>query len=241
MIKRIFLIACLFAVCFSPAVKAEEFTRDDIKQIIRDFVKEHPDEILQAIVDKSKGELKERQDKALAEYGEQIFHDKNSPEAGNKKGDVTVVEFVDYNCGYCKKVAESVMGVLATDPNVRFVFKELPVLGESSKEAAKWALAANLQGKYIEYHTALMQNRKALTTSVLEELAKKTGLNIDQMKQDIKSDVVENQIDIDYKLAVNMGLTGTPVFVVGDNMIMGAMMDGKLEEEIASQRAKAKK
>jgi len=239
--KIVLLIAMVLTVAISSNAKAEEFTRDDIKQIIREFVKEHPEEILQAIVEKSKNELKQKQDEALTTYKDQIFNDKNSPEAGNPKGDVTVVEFVDYNCGYCKKVAESVVGVLATDQNLRFIFKELPVLGDSSKEAAKWALAANLQGKYIEYHTALMQNRKAITTSLLIELATAVGLNVEQMQKDIKSDIVEKQIDIDYKLAIQMGLTGTPVFVVGDKLIMGAMMDGKLEQEIAEQRAKVKK
>jgi len=234
-------MAIFLATVIGSEARAEEFTRDDIKQIIKEYVKDHPEEILQAIVEKSKTELKEKQDKALIEYKDQLFNDKNSPEAGNPKGDVTVVEFVDYNCGYCKKVAEAVVGVLATDQKVRFVFKELPVLGDSSKEATKWALAANLQGKYIEYHTALMQNRKAITTSLLEEMAKKIGLNVEQMQKDIKSDVVENQITADYKLAVNMGVTGTPVFVVGDKMIMGALIDGRLEQEIAEQRAKVKK
>jgi len=242
MIKKIILSMAIFlATVIGSEARAEEFTRDDIKQIIKEYVKDHPEEILQAIVEKSKTELKEKQDKALIEYKDQLFNDKNSPEAGNPKGDVTVVEFVDYNCGYCKKVAEAVVGVLATDQKVRFVFKELPVLGDSSKEATKWALAANLQGKYIEYHTALMQNRKAITTSLLEEMAKKIGLNVEQMQKDIKSDVVENQITADYKLAVNMGVTGTPVFVVGDKMIMGALIDGRLEQEIAEQRAKVKK
>lgn len=242
MTKKIVLLAGLLlaAAIISPA-RAEEFTRDDIKQIIREFVRDNPEEILQAIVEKSQEEMKQKQDKALVEYKDQIFNDKNSPEAGNPKGDVTVVEFVDYNCGYCKRVSESVLAVIAADKNVRFIFKELPVLGESSKEASKWALASNLQGKYLDFHTALMRNRKAITTEALEEVARSAGINIEQLKKDLTSDVVENQIAADYKLAVSMGVTGTPVFIVGEKMIMGALVDGKLEKEIADQRAKLKK
>jgi len=242
--KYVILTAMVFALTsFSFKANAEDkpLTRDDVVQIIKEYIEENPDELLQSIIEKSRERLKKKQEDSLNQYKDLIFNDPNSPVVGNKKGDVTVVEFVDYNCGFCKKSAEAVGSVLKEDKNVKVIFKELPVLGDMSKEAAKWALAANKQGKYLEFHMALMGNKKPLSTLVLTELAETVGLDTAQIQKDIKSEGVERQIEKDYDLAVKMGLTGTPVFVIGDKLNMGALTATTLKRELAEQRAKLKK
>lgn len=236
--KVVVAAALVATMGFSTNAKADNFTRADIEKIVQEYIETHPDLLLQVIVERSKNQLQQKQNESLTKYKDLIFGDKNSPEAGNPEGDVTVVEFVDFNCGYCKKAAEGVYSVLQSDKKVRFIFKQLPILGDSSKEAAKWAMAANIQGKYIQFHHALMNNSLPLTSSLLESYAGSVGLDVARAKKDMTSDLVQKQLENDYNLAVKMGLTGTPVFVVGDKINMGAYMDNQLQQEIDAQRAK---
>lgn len=236
-------IAAISIITFSVNARAEDkvLTKQDVIEIIKEYIEENPDELLQSIVEKSKAKLKEKQQASLTKHKDAIFNDANSPVAGNTKGDVTVVEFVDYNCGFCKKSAGAISSILESDKNVRVVFKELPVLGDISKTASKWALAADRQHKYIEFHMALMKNRKPLTTMLLTKLATDVGLDIDKMHEDVKSEIVEKQIEKDYKLAIKMGLTGTPVFIIGDELHMGAITPSALKRKVAAYREGQKK
>jgi len=228
------------ALVVSSSNAYAELTKEDVRQIVKEYIEENPDAILESMITKSKEKLKEKQDASLTTYKDWIFEDKGSPVAGNPKGDVTVVEFVDYNCGYCKKSSDAVAQLMEKDKNVRFVFKELPILGDSSKDAAKWALAANKQSKYAEYHLELMKNRRPITTVVLKSIADSIGLDSLKLEKDTKSEDVEKQIDKDYNLAVKMSLTGTPVFVIGDEIHFGALDYDTLTEKVAAYRAKKK-
>ena len=243
---RKIIVLCVMALSlmsFSVSAIAEDkpLTKADVVEIIKEYIEENPDELLQSIIEKSKSKLKKKQQASLTKYEDLIFSDANSPIAGNAKGDVVVVEFVDYNCGFCKKSANAIASILKSDKDVKVIFKELPVLGEASKNAAKWALAADRQNKYIDFHMALMKNRRPLNTASLIKIAKDVGLDVEKMQKDIKGEIVENQIEKDYNLAVKIGLTGTPVFIIGDELHMGALTSSTLKKKLAAYKKREKK
>ena len=164
----------------------------------------------------------------------------DSPSIGNPKADVTVVEFFDYNCGYCKRALPDIQKAVADDPNVRFVFKEMPILSPASRSAAEWALAAHKQGKYFEYHTALMNDRGPKDEDNLARIAKELGLDVEQMKKDAASDAVSGAIDKVMTVTQEIGIQGTPAFIINGKLERGYLGPGGLERAIADARAEKK-
>ena len=155
---------------------------------------------------------------------------------------MTIVEFFDYNCGYCKKAFPEIQSLLGKDKKIRFVFKDFPILGPSSETAAKWALAAQKQKKYFAFHTLMMQNKTRIDDDLLESVAKKAGLDVAQAKKDIESSDILVQIEKNRSLAGNLGLGGTPAFIIGDDVVPGALSLEEIENRIADLRkSRAKK
>ncbi|MFH1157499.1 MAG: DsbA family protein [Pseudomonadota bacterium] len=233
------------AICFggfSPAKSApaaeKPFSKSDVEQIIHDYIVNNPQIILNSVDDYQRKTLQSHQGAALEKNKDFLFNDSSSPDAGNPDGDVTIVEFFDYNCVYCKNAFFDVQKLLEKDKKVRFVFKDSPVLGPTSEAAAKWALAAQKQKKYFEYHKALMSNKTPLTDEVLEKIAAGLGLDVPQAKKDIEGADILLQLEKNRALAAGIGINSTPTFIVGDDMNPGAMNLEQMEKMVAGQRRK---
>lgn len=186
----------------------------------------------------------EQRDKAvqtalsLSSAKDELEDDGYSFVAGNPNGDVTIVEFFDYRCGYCKRVFPDLMKTVEEDGNVRLVLKEFPILGEQSVLAAQAVMASQLQGKYEQFHTVLMQARGALTLERIKEYAEDVGLDTDQLAIDMKSNEIRNNIRKTYALANSLGITGTPAFIIGDQLAPGAIPPQNMKMMIAEARSK---
>jgi len=174
----------------------------------------------------------------MAENAKSIFRSPGSSIAGDANGDITVVEFFDYNCGYCKRGLPEVQKLLQDDKKVRFVFKELPILSKGSEEAARIALAVKRQGKYWEFHQAMLAAKGHADEASALKIAASLGVDMAKVKADMASDDVKNELRDDVLLAKKMGINGTPHFLVGDKSIPGAPDDlhGQLEALVTGFR-----
>lgn len=161
----------------------------------------------------------------IAKSATQLFKESNGMEGGNPNGDVTVVEFSDYNCPYCKRAFINVAKLIEKDKNVRVVMKEFPIFGERSEGVARVAIAAAKQGKYFEMHAALLGNRGQNTEQTALALAEKIGLDLEKLKADADSDEVKKILTESRELGASMGIQGTPFYLVGDKVIPGAPDD----------------
>jgi protein-disulfide isomerase len=211
--------------------KMAAFTPDQkqqIEEIIKDYLITNPEifiEVQTALEEKMEKEQAEKLKVAIAENAAEIYREPNAAVAGNPDGDITVVEFFDYNCGYCKRGLGDIVKLVESDPNVRVVFKELPILSKGSEEAARVALAAKRQGKYWEVHRALLQARGHMNEAAALRLAEKEGVDMEQLKADMASPEVAAEVAKSEELAKKMGVNGTPHFLVGDRAIPGAPED----------------
>lgn len=144
-----------------------------------------------------------------------LFRSSNDPVAGNPKGNVTVVEFFDYQCSHCSNMAPVIAAIIRANPNVRVVFKEYPVRGTISEIATRAALAAKLQQKYYPFNHALLTTRMQLNESNIYDIAKSLGINLTKLKKDMYTNTIANQVNANYDLAKDLNLTGTPAFFIG--------------------------
>jgi protein-disulfide isomerase len=214
--------------------------KEEIEKIIAEYIKKNPQVILDSVSAHQQNAAVEEEKKAqnsIKEKLAEIENNPSSPVAGNKKGDVVIVEFFDYACGYCKKVLPSVTKIIEEDKNVKFVFKELPILGANSELAAKAALAVYIisPDKYFEFHKQLMEGRISGQDS-LNNIAKNLGIDVAALEKTMKSDAVEKIISDDRKLAAEIGIRGTPAFIVGGEFIPGAIDYNILKELVDKAR-----
>lgn len=226
------------AVADSHKTAFDDPERKAIESIVTDYLLENPEIILRAlqVLEERKQAAKAAQEKsALAANRDALEQDPNSPVAGNPKGDVTVVEFFDYRCPYCKRVGPVVQRLRKEDANIRVVYKEWPILGPASVFAAKAVLAAREQEKYVEFHEKVMASRNVTETSVLNA-AKELGLDLDKLRADMEIPQVKNHIEQTMELARALGINGTPAFVIGDRLIPGAADFATLSKAIADAR-----
>jgi protein-disulfide isomerase len=213
----------------SAAPQAGPFSAEQkaaIEKIIKEYLLANPEvmmDVQNALEAKMETLQAEKLKLALKESAGEIFHRPNAPTAGNPKGDVTVVEFFDYNCGYCKRAFGDIAKLVEKDPKVKVVFKELPILSKGSEEAARVALAARMQGKYWEVHRTLIALRGEVNeASALRAAEKVPGLDMAKLKKDMDAPEVKAEIETVRNLAQKMGINGTPHFLVGDRAIAGA-------------------
>jgi protein-disulfide isomerase len=199
-----------------------------IEQVVKDYLLQNPQilvEVQGALESKMAREEAERTKKLVAENAKELYRHPDAPVAGNPNGDITVVEFFDYNCGYCKRGFHNILELIEKDKNVRVVFKELPILSKDSEDAARIALAARAQGKYWELHRALIESKGRVTEAFALETAGKLGLDVEKLKADKDSEPVKAELARVEALARSMNITGTPHFLVGDEAIGGAPED----------------
>ncbi len=167
----------------------------------------------------------------------EIFNDPTAPVLGNASGDVTLVEFFDYNCPYCRKAAPLLDEAEAADSGLRLVFKEFPILGPGSTFAARAALASQKQGKYEVFHDAMMAHSAAIDESSTLEIAHQVGLDVDQLQKDMEDPAIEEAIKRNLALAGDLRINGTPSFVIGEEIIRGLTDLPTLQGVIADARA----
>lgn len=227
-----------------PLAAASDFTPDqkkEIEGIIGDYLKNHPEVLIDAIQaadDKLKADAKDKAAEALAANRQQVFDDPQSPVAGNPNGNVTLVEFFDYRCPYCKQVEPSLEKLLGEDHQLKFVFKEFPVLGPESEVAARVALAAKKQGKYDAFHRAMMGTTGQINQAVIFRVASSVGLDVDRVKQDMDGPDIEKELKANLDLGKTLNLDGTPSFIVGGTIVPGAISASDLKQLIADARKK---
>lgn len=226
-VKRVAQIQVDTAKSSDVATSFTTDQRSDIEKIVRDYLIKNPElmlEIQQAFEKKMAVREAEDSKKAIADNAEQLYRRADAPSAGANTAEstITVVEFFDYNCGYCKRGLEDIAKLIKSDDKVRVVFKELPILSKGSEEAARVALAAKAQGKYWEVHQALLAQRGQADKDTALKLAAKEGLDIKKLEADMTSEAVTQEIATVRKLAESMNINGTPHFLVGDKSIPGA-------------------
>ena len=241
------LLAIALALPAAAPAGAQSFSPDqrgEIERIIKDYLLKHP-ELLQEVM----SELEKRQTAAdaekhrgaIKELSATIFNSSRQVTLGNLQGDVTVVEFFDYNCGYCKRAMTDMLDLLKVDGKVRFVLKEFPVLGEGSMQAAQVAVAVRMQDKtggkkYLEFHQKLLASRGSIDKARAVAAAKEVGLDVARIEKDLASEEVKATLEESYKIAEALGLNGTPSYVVGSDVVIGAVGLKVLKEKVNTAR-----
>lgn len=199
----------------SPAEKAQ------IQETVKTYLNEKPEVIVEALQNMQRKQYEEAQktvkktQQDAAQFATALFHTPNDPIAGNPNGKVTVVEFFDYQCPHCVDMAPVIEGIIKSNPNLRIVFKEFPIRGPMSEFAARAALAANKQGKYFAFQHALLLANQPLNQDLIFTIAGNVGLDVNQLKKDIRSPSIDAQLKATYKLAQDLKLFGTPAFFIG--------------------------
>ena len=214
-----------------PSSQSHEIDKDKIETIIKEFLAKNPD-FLKSTLDDYKISLENTKKQDAIKSLKNI----NNPGIFQKQANVTIYEFFDYNCGYCKSVVKTIMDVLSEDKKINFVFVEFPILSEQSYIAAKAALASKKQNLYNNFHLSLMKIKGRVDEEKVFSTAKKVGLNIDQLKIDMTNPDVEEQLMKNREIAKLLNLNGTPAFIIGDIIYPGALSSNNLKNIIKKFR-----
>lgn len=218
---------------FDPGFKSAQKTafvpidipQDEFERRVRAYILDNPEVIVEAtqrLQARQRAAESTEAQAVLKQRVAEVTRDPASPVGGNPIGDVTLVEFFDYNCPYCRRVAPVMVEAEAADPQLRIVYKEFPILGANSVFAAKAALAAHRQGAYIAFHKALMLEKGIADEKTALEVAAKAGLSLERLKADMNDPAIQQAIDRNLDLAQALRINGTPGFVVGDQIVRGA-------------------
>jgi len=217
---RLIAAACLalLAIAAPQASYADEFStnqRGEVERIMREYL-------------------------IAQQYSEALFASPRQVVLGNPDGNVTFVEFFDYNCGYCKRAMDDMLTLMKNDPKLKIVLKEFPVLGPGSVEAAQVAIAVHMQDKsgkkYLEFHQKLLGGRGQSDKARALAVAKDIGLDMGRLDKDLASAEVKATLQESFKLAEALGLNGTPSYVIGDNVVVGAVGLDALKEKVNTTR-----
>jgi len=236
----------VLALLGAPAAQAQSFTdtqRGDIEVIVKNYLIAHPE-----VLEEAMNELTKRQAAAdavkheatISQNADAIFNSPRGVVLGNKDGDVTFVEFFDYNCGYCKRAMADMLDLMKSDQKLKVVLKEFPVLSQGSVEAAQVAVAVRMQDptgkKYLDFHQKLLGGRGPADKARALAVAKDVGLDMAKLEKDMASPEAKATIEENFKLAEDMGMNGTPSYVIGKQIVVGAVgLDG-LKEKIGMAR-----
>ena len=241
--RRFALAASLAAALAAPPALADDSfspqQEEAIGKLVRQYILDHPEIILeavQALEQRKQAEADARRGDAIKANWQDLAQNPDSPMIGNADGDVTVVEFFDYNCGYCRKMTEDIFDLVKDDGNIRYVLKELPIFGEGSRFAAKAALAAERQGKYREFHYALMTAGVTIDEASTRAIAQQVGLDMAKLETDLLDPALDAELDKNYELAHLLGVEGTPALVIGQAFVPGARPYDELARLVAAAR-----
>jgi protein-disulfide isomerase len=227
-------------------VAAQEFSapqKSEIERIIKDYIVSHPEVLQEAIAELDKRQAAadiEKARTAVSSNAETLFNSNRQVVLGNTKGDVTLVEFFDYNCGFCKKAMADMLELLKDDPKLKIILKEFPVLGPGSVEAAKVAVAVRMQDKtgkkYLDFHQKLLGGRGQADKARALAVAKEVGMDMKRIDADLASDEVKASLEETLKLAETLGLNGTPSYIVGTDVVIGAVGLDALRTKVSTAR-----
>jgi protein-disulfide isomerase len=243
------LVSALALTAALPA-RADEFSpaqRGAIEKIIKDYLVEHPEVLQEAMAALEKKQALAEAEKAkgaIKDHSDAIFNSPLQVTLGNPQGDVTFVEFFDYNCGYCKRAMADMLTLMEKDPKLKVVLKEFPVLGPGSVDAARVAVAVRMQDKggkkYLEFHQKLLGGRGQADKARALAVAKEVGLDVARIEKDMKSEEVTSTINESMKLAEALGINGTPSYVIGKaangDVVVGAVGLDSLGKKIDASR-----
>lgn len=241
LLRPLLVLAAIALAPVLPAGAQENAPADAaFEERVRAYLLEHPEVIIEALQEydrRQKAEAELRQKRAIVDNRDDLVAAPGDPVAGNPAGAVTVVEFFDYRCPYCKAVAKDMIATLQAEGDVRIVFKEFPILGPDSQMAAKAALAADKQGKYLAFHQALMDHKGVLDRDSLTDIAEEAGLDVELLQIDMESAEVETVIARNMALADTLDIGGTPAFIIGDTLVPGAIDMKTLKDLVAKARS----
>jgi protein-disulfide isomerase len=238
--------AAILAVAAPQASRADELSagqRGEVERIVREYLVAHPEVIQEAMTELEKRQSTadaEKHKAAVKQYSEALFTSPRQVVLGNPSGNVTFVEFFDYNCGYCKRAMDDMLTLLKDDPKLKVVLKEFPVLGPGSVEAAQVAVAVHMQDKtgkkYLEFHQKLLGGRGQADKAHALAVAKDIGLDMGRLDKDLASPEVKATLQENFKLAEALGLNGTPSYVIGEDVVVGAVGLDALREKVNNSR-----
>ncbi len=225
------LAAALLIAGLAPAAApAAELSKTDIEKIVHDYLVAHPEVLQEAMAELEKRQAAadaQKHKDAVKQHASALFSSPHQVTLGNPDGKVTFVEFFDYNCGYCKRAMDDMLTLMKDDPNLKVVLKEFPVLGPGSVEAAQVAVAARMQDKsgkkYLDFHQKLLGGRGEANKARALAVAKETGFDMDRLQKDMQSAEVKTTLQETFKLAEALGLNGTPSYVIGEKVEVGAV------------------
>jgi protein-disulfide isomerase len=231
-----------FLFSAAPAGALTDKDRPEIEAIVKDYLLKNPEILRDALDVLEKRQSQEEQNKqrqVISSNAKLIFDSPRGPVFGNPQGDVTLVEFFDYNCGYCKRAMQDVMQLTKDDPKLKVAFKEFPVLGPGSVDAAKVAVAVRMQdkgGKYVEFHRRLLGGRGEANKERALAAAKDAGFDMARIDKDLQSPEIDATLKESAQLAESLGLNGTPTFVIADELVVGAQGYDALKSKIDAAR-----
>ncbi len=230
----------------APATDARQLStvqRGEIERIVREYLIARPEVLQEAMAELQKRQAAAEVEKykaAIKEHAQALFSSPRQVVLGNPQGDVTMVEFFDYNCGFCKRAMPDMLDLLKTDPKLKIVLKEFPVLGEGSTQAARVSIAVRMQDKtgkkYLDFHEKLFANRGQIDRPQALAAAKEAGLDITRLEKDMVSDEIKATLEESFKLADALGINGTPSYVVGSELLIGAVGLAALKEKVNTAR-----
>lgn len=228
-LTRLFLvITALFSSISAFAADASasltQAQQTQIQSIIHDYILKNPQvlvEAMQNLQKKAHSEMIKQAQQVIDSQAASLFNAPNSPVVGNPKGNITLVEFFDYQCPYCKRISPAINQLIQDNKEVRVVYKELPIFGDSSIFAAQAALAAQMQNKYLPFHNALMTAKPPFTSEQVLGIAKSVGIDVNKLQADMKAPAVMDEIKNNVALANQMQLVGTPAFIAANVKVNG--------------------
>src|SRR4051795_4285734 len=239
----LFALAMFGAAAPASADSFSDTQRTDIEAIIKSYLVTHPEVLEEAMTELSKRQAAaetEKHEASIAQNSNAIFNSPRQVVLGNKDGDVTFVEFFDYNCGYCKRAMSDMLDLMKADSKLKVVLKEFPVLSQGSVEAAQVAVAVRMQDptgkKYLDFHQKLLGGRGAADKARAMAAAKDAGLDMARLEKDLASSEVKATLEENLKLAEAMGMNGTPSYVIGKQVVIGAVGLESLKEKIGIAR-----
>jgi len=242
LLASLLVVGILFLTGFNFYIAGQSNTKEEFGNQVRAYLLENPKVIREVIEELGRVETAEKEqqkNQALSMFQSELENDGYSYVAGNPDGDVTIVEFFDYRCGYCKQSFPDLMKTVEADGNIRLVLKEFPILGEESVLSARAAMAAQMQNKYMEFHTALMGSRGSMSMERLMDLAQSVDLDVEQFKSDIESQEITDHIGSTYQLANALAISGTPAFIIGGKLAGGAIPSERMKALVAQARTNA--
>jgi len=239
------LIGTLFTLpAFAQDKEVEAEEREKIEQVVQEYLLENPEIIALAFRELQRRQTMARMGPAIEMYRDYLEKDPASPVIGNPNGDVTMVEFFDYRCGFCRRHFPEVMKLVREDGNIRYIPRQFPILdrqGETpvSYLASRAALAAHKQGKFEEFHIAAMTSKGSLTEDQLYQIAGSLGLNVGQLKADMNDRLVIKSVQNTLAIGKDIGFEGTPGYIIGEDVVTGAEGYGRLLQAVTRARREA--